>query len=153
MARKGVTPKEVLAAMGLVEELVVALMNIRAFAPDHPRILSSLEKIIQQVELLLVVGNCNRIRIGVMGGFILYRGEPLLGASLSATKLLRRVQKRRSDGLEFRQGLATRDLLTLLGLLSRWCCCCRYRCRGRPGFSGFLKKRHDIGVPFGFGKH
>ncbi len=103
-------------ATAFVEDLVLVLVNYRIFYPGHPRIKESIRKVLGQVEELL--GDSPAMILKVFEETLLFGEEPLVGASLSAARLIQRLGECRAGGVEFLQGVTERDLEAFLAFLS-----------------------------------
>ncbi|GEM_PF-5096651 len=116
MSESAAKPLQLTRATAFVEELVLVLVNYRIFFPGHPRIKESIQKVLGQVEELL--GDGSSITLKVHEETLLFGEEPLVGASLSAARLIQRLSECRAGGVEFLQGIKERDLESFLAFLS-----------------------------------
>ena len=115
MSDAAVTPSRLTKATAFVEEVVLVLVNYRIFYPEHPRIKESVRKVVSLVEELLE--DEPSIRLTVQGETLLFQGEPLVGASLSAARLIQRLAECKAGGIEFHQGIGEADLEAFLAFL------------------------------------
>lgn len=104
---------------GFVDELVVALTNARIYQPEHPRVRSSLEQLESMLGELLKAPDRTCLILGASEDYLFYDGRPLLGASMSAARLIRALDTLGSGGLRFADGASADELLTLVYVLGR----------------------------------
>ncbi len=116
MSESAAKPIQVTRATAFVEEMVLVLVNYRIFFPGHPRIKESIQKVLAQVEGLL--GDGVSMCLKVHEDTLLFGEEPLVGASLSAARLIQRLAECKAGGIEFLQGVGERDLEAFLAFLS-----------------------------------
>jgi len=105
-------------ATTLVDELVVALSNARIYRPDHPRVTGAAEALVAGLKGWFAAEDAERFEIGTSDGFLFHARRPLLGASLSASRLIEPLTAVGSGGLAFLRGAGSEDVLALVGLLS-----------------------------------
>lgn len=112
-------PPSPFTATSLVDELVVALSNARIYRADHPRV--------KTAAATIEAGLCNwfaalpgaeRCEIGTADGFLFHARKPLVGASLSAARLIEPLQALGSGGVAFLPGVKSEEVLALVGLLA-----------------------------------
>lgn len=102
-----------------VDELVVALTNARIYQPDHPRVLRSLTSLSVQLESLLKLSSRSSLIIGAAEDYLFHEGKPLLGASLSALRLIKSLEALGSGGIRFAEGASSEEFLNLVYVLGR----------------------------------
>jgi putative nucleotidyltransferase with HDIG domain len=84
----------------LVEELCAALINVRIYAHDHPRVANSLQAVRRGVGKLTAATGESAVRIAGVEGLIVFAQRPLRGASLSASRLLALMRQQGTSGIE-----------------------------------------------------
>jgi HD-GYP domain-containing protein (c-di-GMP phosphodiesterase class II) len=77
-----------LDASTLVDELVVALSNARIYRPEHPRVTGAADAVVAGLQTWFASESADRLEIGTSDGFLFHACRPLLGASLSAARLI-----------------------------------------------------------------
>ena len=118
----GVPEGEAPAQRGLVdfiEELVVAVTNGRVYGMSHRRVVTSISKLVNELQELLVAFAQGELVIGAAHGFLFYDGHPLLGASLAAPRLIEPLASMGAGGLAFRAGATEDDFTPVIELLSK----------------------------------
>ena len=105
-------------ATTLVDELVVALSNARIYRPEHPRVTGAAEALVAGLKGWFAAERADRFEIGTSDGFLFHASRPLLGASLSAARLIEPLSAVSSGGLSFLPDAGPADVLALVGLLS-----------------------------------
>ena len=94
---------------GIVDEIVVAVSNTRIYRPDHPRVAASVRALVEGLEAWLVQHETDRLEIGTADGFLFHDRRPLLGASLSAPRIVEPLKRLRAGSLIYdavRRGVA-----------------------------------------------
>jgi HD-GYP domain-containing protein (c-di-GMP phosphodiesterase class II) len=99
-----------------VDELLVALVNAGIFWADHPRVRSSVDRLLQLLPGLTSQGP---LQLASVEDCLLHEERPLLGASLSGSRLIKALRGRESGGLEFAATTTREDLRALIGLLGQ----------------------------------
>jgi putative nucleotidyltransferase with HDIG domain len=84
----------------LVEELIAALVNVRIYAANHPRVTSSLANVRKNVRDMVELTGEQQVRITSAEGMLVYSHRPLCGASISAARLIELLKGWRSSGIE-----------------------------------------------------
>jgi HD-GYP domain-containing protein (c-di-GMP phosphodiesterase class II) len=103
---------------GLVDELVVALSNARIYRPEHPRVTGAAQALESGLaDWFQSHPDVDRCEIGMADGFLFHAKRPLVGVSLSATRLLEPLRLLRSGGVAFQHGVSAEELLALVALL------------------------------------
>ncbi len=105
-------------ASTLVDELVVALSNARIYRPEHPRVTGAADAVVAGLRAWFAAENVERFEIGTSDGFLFHACRPLLGASLSAARLIEPLTSVGSGGLAFLRDVGPEDVLALVALLS-----------------------------------
>lgn len=109
-------PSELLAATGLVEGLVVAMLHCQTHRSEHPRVQAALAKIGRFLKKLGREGRAVELRAD--GSCFFFEGAALAGASLSASRLIAQLRARQAEGLRFETGATPGELLPLIRELS-----------------------------------
>ena len=102
-----------------VDELVVAFTNSRVYAADHPRVGDTIDVLVRSLEILLEPDQAQSLKIGAADGYLFVSERPLLGASLSALRILDPLKKLESGGIVFDRGASAGDFSPLVELLGR----------------------------------
>lgn len=102
---------------GFVDEIVVAVSNARIYRPDHPRVAASITALVEGLEAWLVERVSDRLEIGTAEGFLFHDRRPLLGASLSAPRIVGPLKRLGSGGLAFLRGAGDVDFQALVEIL------------------------------------
>jgi len=104
----------------LVDELVAALLNTQIYFSGHPRVRDSVEALQRILRRLRERIRVEEIRLSTVGDFLVFEQRPLLGASLSAARLIRTLDAWGAGGVTFRARATREDFRALVdGLLSR----------------------------------
>lgn len=101
-----------------VDELVVATTNSKIYWNDHPRVKSSIAALLRCLEDQSMEELSDKIVIGAAEGFLFYKRRPLLGASLSATRVIESLKGVASGGLSVSKRAGEHDFLALVDILS-----------------------------------
>ncbi len=101
----------------LVDELTVAVTNSRIYSSDHPRVQSSIAVLRRCLEALLKEEDSDQLVIGSAEGFLFYKRKPLLGASLSAARVIEALKAVGSGGLSLGRRSGDDDLRALIHIL------------------------------------
>lgn len=96
----------------LVDEFVTALVNSRIYQLDHPRLQDSLTRVLDHVRELGNFAGIDRIRIACTEGMVFFSGKPLVGASISAARLIALLDNWKAGGIELARH-ATREELAV----------------------------------------
>lgn len=103
---------------GFIDEVVAAISNARIYRPDHPRVATSLQDLVHSLEAWLEAKHTDRLEIGTADGFLFHDRRPLMGASLSAPRIVEPLRSLGSGGLAFLRGATVTDMQALVGLLA-----------------------------------
>lgn len=93
--------KEKILINDFVDELIVGLMNTRIYWNDHPRVTYSVEEMVKMMPRLQSEYKSEEFEIHVTENRIIYDRRPLLGASVSAPKLMEAMADRKVGGIRF----------------------------------------------------
>ncbi len=104
-----------------VDELVVAMTNSRIYSAGHPRIESALDNLAEGFKHLCEESGGGRVELGAADGFLFFEERPLLGATLSARRLLEPLSRLESGGIGFDPKTSRDDLRTLVTFMSTDC--------------------------------
>jgi putative nucleotidyltransferase with HDIG domain len=85
----------------LVEELSAALVNVRIYATNHPRVANALAAVRRSVHALAQGTGEPRIRIVCIEGLLVFAQKPLRGASIGAARLIAQMEQWGTNGIEF----------------------------------------------------
>lgn len=110
---------KVLGITGFVDELVVAIVNNRIYWPGHPRVSAAIQEVLQRLEEHFAQTGHQRLVLGVAEGYLIYDRRPLLGATLSAPKVIHPIQRLDAGGIEFDRQTTIEEIVALLGLLGQ----------------------------------
>ncbi len=100
-----------------VDELVVCLTNSRIYWAQHPRVQSSIENLLVILKARFDASKNGNVDIGASDGYLFHEKQPLLGASLSAARIVEPLTKLQSGGIRFKRGADQDALLALVELL------------------------------------
>ncbi len=103
----------------MIDDLSAAMVNARIYRSDHPRVQTSIESAWRFMERLLTSTSESAVRLSVLDELILFRGQPLLGASLTASRLVQTLGSIGSGGLEIDREATSADLLGLFVRLGK----------------------------------
>ncbi len=104
-------------ATELVDEFVTALVNSRIYELSHPRLQTSLTRVVDHVRALARETRSDRVRIVCSEGMVFFSGQPLLGASLAAPRLLRLVDGWNAGGVELARQIDATELATFFACI------------------------------------
>ncbi|MFO1054744.1 MAG: HD domain-containing protein [Planctomycetota bacterium] len=101
----------------IVDDLAAALVNARIYRPDHPRVLESAGTVHGFVASLSA-SDGDTLRLSVAADMLVHRGHPLIGASVTASRLIQALEMRQSGGFEIDRDADTRQIAALLAELA-----------------------------------
>ncbi len=102
-----------------VDELVVAITNARIYWERHPRVHASIEALRAVLKRELGSDSPATLTIGASDGYLFHDGRPLIGASLTAQKILEPLATVGSGGLSFSNWASADDLFALIEVLGK----------------------------------
>ncbi len=105
--------------VAFVDELIVALTNARIYARAHPRVDAAVAALHTGLQALLRQTPDERVQIGATDGYVFYGGRPLLGASLSARRLLQILGDLGCGGISLESTTTTEDLHAFVRFVGR----------------------------------
>lgn len=111
-------PERAIEASDLVDELVVSMTNRRIYDIDHPRVYTSLGRLHETIDLLLEQEGGGQVELGMADGYLFCGRRPLVGASLSALRIIEPLNWLDSGGIGFRRGIEREDLEVLVEVLA-----------------------------------
>jgi HD-GYP domain-containing protein (c-di-GMP phosphodiesterase class II) len=106
-----------MAATELVDELVTALINARIYFCEHPRVKEAVSDLRRSIRALGQQSGTGEVRLSLADSFLVFQERPLVGASLSASRLVNSLSDWGSGGLAVSAAASEHDLLTLLAIL------------------------------------
>lgn len=98
----------------LVGDLVAALINARIYWTDHPRVLTSIREVVRRLKEICAARATDSITLAVTQDFLVFEDRPLLGASLSASRLIKALREWSSGGIRMMRGASVEDYELLL---------------------------------------
>lgn len=101
----------------LVEELSAALVNVRIYHAEHPRVANSLVALRKSVRRLTESGRSPAVRITSTEGMVVHDERPLRGASIAATRLITLLAQWGAGGLELDEDVDDASLRTFFAAL------------------------------------
>ena len=102
---------------GLVDDLVIAIVNNRIYWDGHPRVTAALQDILAGLEEQFQQTTEDELLLGVIDGYLVFDGKPLLGSTLGGAKLIDPIERMDSGGIGIRRDCTQDEILTLLSLL------------------------------------
>ncbi len=100
-----------------IDELVVATTNARIYSHDHPRVSSSIETLVSSLGEQIDRSESHQLFIGAAEGFLFHDQRALLGASLSAAKIIDALEEVGAGGLSFDRNTDADEFLALIQIL------------------------------------
>lgn len=105
--------------VAFVDEIVVALTNARIYAASHPRLASAIESLHHGLRRLAAEQGGGAVQLGVSDGFVFFQARPLLGATMSAGRLVALLEGIASGGLSFEADATPEELTAFVNLAGR----------------------------------
>ncbi len=103
---------------GFLDELIVALVNGRVYSETHPRLRDTLSGLVKRLEQHAASAAGSSIEVGVVDGYLIHDGRPLMSATLSAQRLIDPITRAGSGGLIFDRGASFEDFVAIVRLLN-----------------------------------
>jgi HD-GYP domain-containing protein (c-di-GMP phosphodiesterase class II) len=103
----------------LVDELVVALVNAQLYGAANARVHDSALATANRIGEFCRDRAMECVLIGIVGDQVIFEGRPVLGASLSAKRLIKRIRDRGSGGLQLLAQASFSDVIALMDALTR----------------------------------
>jgi putative nucleotidyltransferase with HDIG domain len=104
-------------ATDLVGELVAAMVNARIYWAEHPRVTESLASVRGTVQELCRATTGDEVRIGLAEQMLVHATRPLLGATVTGTRLITRLADLGAGGIRLSSDVGIEELRGLLALL------------------------------------
>ncbi|MDF1701592.1 MAG: HD domain-containing protein [Planctomycetota bacterium] len=111
--------QELTGPVAFVDELVVALTNARIYAETHPRLKLAIDGLHAGLGRLLEAYPGPSVQIGTADGFVVFQSRPLLGASMSAGRLVSLLEQLGSGGLTLGAHTTREDLTAFIEFAAR----------------------------------
>ena len=102
-----------------VDQLIVAVTNSRIYWRQHPRVMAAVQALVASLQNQFSELGVETVDLGAADGFLFFQKRPLLGASLSAPRLLEPLSRVGSGGLRFHRAANDEDFLALVEFLGR----------------------------------
>ncbi|MFQ5505075.1 MAG: HD-GYP domain-containing protein [Planctomycetota bacterium] len=102
-----------------IDELVTALVNRRIYWEDHPRMQRSLQDVIGLLQEYTGLTKEPALVLGIAGDCLVVSNRPLMGASMSSTRILHPMQALGAGGLKIGRASSSEDFLSLVNLLTK----------------------------------
>lgn len=102
-----------------LDALLVAVTNARVYDRGHPRLAGAVAELHGVLERLLDDTSYGVIDLGVADGYAFVNREPVLGAGLSAQRVIEVISQLDAGGLRFKQPLSLMDLTKVSRLMGR----------------------------------
>ena len=106
-------------AASYVERLLFALVHAQLYGPGHARVREAAADVSKAVRERCEREHTSATLLGVVAGQVVVDGKPLLGASLSARRLLQRIEAVGAGGVELGATTSADDVTTLVEVLAR----------------------------------
>jgi putative nucleotidyltransferase with HDIG domain len=117
-----------------IDELVVATTNSQIYWNDHPRVKSSIAALLRCIKQQSTTETTDKIVLGSAEGFLFYKRRPLLGASLSAAKVIESFKSVEAGGMSVSRRVSEHDFLVLVDVLAS----------AKKGYASFAEANHDL---------
>ena len=101
-----------------VQELIVALVNLDLYSPNSPHVLESLRNLMFELAAFYAVDGDHHLRVELRDNTLSYDGEPLMGPTMQAGRLIQVLKSRGIASLEFGPEIDAAELSRFLLLLS-----------------------------------
>ena len=102
-----------------VHELVVAMANTHMYWADHPSVKAPVDELVKLLpEILRRIGK-DSLLLGAVKNHLIVDERALLGASLSAPRLIKAILDRSSGGVRFDEGSTEEEFMDFLTVISR----------------------------------
>ena len=102
---------------GFLDELAVSLIANSIYWTRHPKVEGAITNLCRRLEEYCECSDRERLTLRVVDGCIVHEGKPLLGASLSSPKVVRRIEELQAGGFDFDRGCQVLDFSGLLQVL------------------------------------
>lgn len=98
----------------LIDQLVAALVNVRIYAPSHPRVVNSITAVQKHLRDLGETWREDPVRIGMADGMLFFRRRPLLGSSIGSSRLIEALRRLEAGGIELGVAAGNDDVVALV---------------------------------------
>ena len=98
-------PLNILGVTGFVDELVVTIVNMRIYWHEHPRVKSSIDNLLKRLKAYCKSENRTELQLGIADGCLIHDKRALYGATLSAPRIIKPLEKMGAGGVTFGQDL------------------------------------------------
>lgn len=102
---------------GFIDELAVGLIANAIYWTKHPKVEAAIQGLCRRLEEYCLSNDRESLLLRAVDGCMVVEGKALLGASLSAPKVIRGIEGLVSGGIEFARGCRSRDFGALLQVL------------------------------------
>lgn len=102
----------------IVDALAAALVNSRIYHAEHPRVTGAAGSVSGYLAALEPVEGETGLRLSIADDILVHRGNPLVGASITATRLIQAITSHGGGGIEIDSCASEHDLKELLVTLS-----------------------------------
>lgn len=102
----------------IVDGLAAALVKLRIYRKEHPRVTEAVAAVASAIARLPSVDGESGLRLSVTDELLVHRGEPLVGASLTASRLIATIAAHGSGGIEIDATVSDDDVAALLVALA-----------------------------------
>lgn len=103
----------------LLDELVVAATNLRIYWADHPRVLSSLAALERILGAIFAEHAEDELLLGMAERCLFFERLPLAGATVSAPRVVRCLERLGAGGITFGRGARAFEFAALVKALAR----------------------------------
>lgn len=103
----------------VVDQLLVLLTNARIYAGDHPRVEATVSQLERDLDSWCASTGRQELVLGTVEGYLIHDKRPLLGASLTARRLIEPLARMQAGGVALARGAHRNDLLALARILGR----------------------------------
>lgn len=101
-----------------IDDFAAALVNLRIYTASHRRVTELAESVATFVRELTSTDSQQALRISIANDMLVMDGRPLLGASMTASRLIAAIVERGGGGIEFDPGTTAEDIVGILSLLA-----------------------------------
>lgn len=102
-----------------VDRLVFALVNAQLYGASNLRVREAAADAAKALREYAHAVHSAAVVVGAVGGQVVFEGHPVLGASLFAKRLLKRIEEQGAGGIEFACTVRDEDVAGLVACLAR----------------------------------
>ncbi|MGE3879327.1 MAG: HD-GYP domain-containing protein [Planctomycetota bacterium] len=102
----------------MIDDFAAALVNMRIYSASHRRVTDLADSVARFVNEITTAGPSHPLRISIANEMLVMDRRPLIGASITASRVIRAIVDRGGGGIEFDANTNSADVLEILGLLS-----------------------------------